>query len=290
MLLNASDIANGVVASIIATLVVIAISALLLFIIVHFAPAWLYGIKNTYFGASVPFRRKFLASYLSVTGETRFELVQLSNFFNIKFGKILVIGSEKNAEYSFFGSVKGPFLSASFRNKGSMEPDIGSFSLRVVNYLTLSEPMRLSGHVIWTNSADLSQFSSDYVWESLESVRVRRSSIHGLGLFTNRFIEKGDVALTIYGMPTAIRSVNSYEISPELHIEPTGAGKFVNHSCKPNTKPRLNRQSILELVAKRDIRIGEELYFDYLTNETALIGNFKCSCSTKSERCPFRDN
>jgi len=51
---------------------------------------------------------------------------------------------------------------------------------------------------------------------------------------------------------------------------------FVNHSCDPNC----GIVGSILLVTMRDIRLGEELCFDYAMTDTADYDEFVCSCAT----------
>ncbi|MDX2029797.1 MAG: SET domain-containing protein [Blastocatellia bacterium] len=85
----------------------------------------------------------------------------------------------------------------------------------------------------------------------------------GNGLFTSREILKGD---TVY-----LLDYWSAEIMP-MHM--------TNHSCEPNS--RFNDAG--ELIALRDIEMGEEITYDYLHIPLpASPWNFACHC--KSDIC-----
>ncbi len=49
--------------------------------------------------------------------------------------------------------------------------------------------------------------------------------------------------------------------------------RFLNHSCRPNALLRGRR-----LVALRDIAVGDDVTFDYETNEYEMAEPFFCSC------------
>ena len=55
---------------------------------------------------------------------------------------------------------------------------------------------------------------------------------------------------------------------------PIGEGDYVNHSCNPNAG--LSGQ--IGLVALRDIKVGEEVRFDYAMCDTMPYDEFNCGC------------
>ena len=57
---------------------------------------------------------------------------------------------------------------------------------------------------------------------------------------------------------------------------PIGEGDYVNHSCNPNAG--LSGQ--IGLVAMRDIKIGEEVCFDYAMSDTMPYDEFHCGCGS----------
>ncbi len=61
---------------------------------------------------------------------------------------------------------------------------------------------------------------------------------------------------------------------------PIGEGDYVNHSCNPNAG--LSGQ--IGLVAMRDIKIGEEVCFDYAMCDTMPYDEFDCLCGAPNCR------
>jgi SET domain-containing protein len=110
----------------------------------------------------------------------------------------------------------------------------------------------------------------------------KKSKIHGIGIFTNKKISKGEV---FYKIPL-----------DKVHDKPTekfayiGNGKWVedpkvlnwvNHSCTPNTILNIKGNQPV-LMAKRDILPREEITCDYsLTEKEGELA--KCTC--KSQNC-----
>jgi hypothetical protein len=75
------------------------------------------------------------------------------------------------------------------------------------------------------------------------------------------------------------QQVRSLQIDDDLYMagapEPEPAD-FINHSCEPNCV--LNGNVVL--VALRDIRVGEELTYDYATSDGSDYDEFECACGS----------
>jgi len=74
------------------------------------------------------------------------------------------------------------------------------------------------------------------------------------------------------------------QINNSTYYDPVPPGRFINHSCEPNTI--LSGTIIL---ATRDIYSGEEITFDYSTTMDDEIYTLDCLCSTPSCRGIIRD-
>ena len=83
-----------------------------------------------------------------------------------------------------------------------------------------------------------------------ESVTIRNSSIHGLGLFSTTYIEAG----------TEI-GVSHFEVNGQLHRTPLGA--FYNHSDEPNCIKTKQAGSVYILTAIKEIKPAQEITVDY---------------------------
>ena len=110
----------------------------------------------------------------------------------------------------------------------------------------------------------------------------RKSKIHGFGIFANRDIAKGE---DFYEIPLssiskkprprhAFIGKNSWVNDPQVL-------NYINHSCDSNIKLDISKEKPI-LIAKRDIKKGEEMTCDY--NETEKGGN-KVACNCGSKKC-----
>lgn len=124
-----------------------------------------------------------------------------------------------------------------------------------------------------------------------------RPARNGLGVFSLRNIRTGKPIAAIAGkkihwrrllkMPKRVID-NTYRFGPETYLVSDGFAEYVNHSCAPNS--RLAKISgKLWLVARRDIREGEEVTFDYSTQIGADdIWKMRCNCGEAGCRGTIR--
>lgn len=134
---------------------------------------------------------------------------------------------------------------------------------------------------------------------------VRRSRIHGRGVFASRYIAKGTRIIEYRGkrIPYALAS----ELYPDEEGAPThtflfeldddmvidagqggNAARWINHSCAPNCEA-VDDGGRIYIEATRAIRPGEELGYDYnITLEErhtpAEKRRWPCLCGAKSCR------
>lgn len=131
----------------------------------------------------------------------------------------------------------------------------------------------------------------------MENYRTPRAELRDLGQkghgsFATELIRRGSVIATFGGTAStqvglqnfpAERVSRSIQVEVDLffvgpvHREP---GDSVNHSCEPNCGMR----NATQVVAMRDIQVGEELTFDYAMSDMAAYDEFNCSCGTSSCR------
>lgn len=114
----------------------------------------------------------------------------------------------------------------------------------------------------------------------------------GKAVFTLANLRAGETIMAFAGprIPeSSLLSLTSAElhhymqIGPKLYLGPSGGlDDLVNHSCNPNSGVRFQKGQIA-LVAIRDIRIGEEVTWDYATTSFASSWSMQCRCC--SPRC-----
>ncbi len=127
---------------------------------------------------------------------------------------------------------------------------------------------------------------------------LRRSRIHGFGIFTNGRIAKHE-RIAIFGgdvmfidelsmLPDAAQElpmqIEERFVLGSRRGDPEWAD-FFNHSCVPN----VGFQGQIFLVAMRDITVDEELRFDYAMVVSPSVGStiafrMRCRCRTRACR------
>jgi SET domain-containing protein len=138
-----------------------------------------------------------------------------------------------------------------------------------------------------------------------DMVRVRRSRVHGRGMFALRRIRKGTRIIEYFGDRVSHREADlRYEdkdISDNhtfLFIVDRGVvidggvngneARFINHSCDPNCESVIDDRRVF-IEAIRTIRPGEELTYDYQIGRDRedppnVDDIFACRCGASSCR------
>lgn len=123
----------------------------------------------------------------------------------------------------------------------------------------------------------------------MKKYRVKRSSA-GLGLFAEEHFKAGDFVIEYTGekIPNAVaddrNSKYIFLLNSRWSIDGAGrenTARYLNHSCRPNCEA-VNNGRTVKIYAKRKIKAGEELTYDYgkeYFNE--YIKPFGCRC----EKC-----
>ncbi len=104
----------------------------------------------------------------------------------------------------------------------------------------------------------------------------------GKGLFAGSPIPAGSLILPLSGrafgrqdpIHRTPEGANLLQTGPHTYILLEPPAVFANHSCEPNAGIRFNRQ----MVAIRDIAVGEEIRFDYSTTMDEDFWTLPCRC------------
>ena len=114
------------------------------------------------------------------------------------------------------------------------------------------------------------------VWNWFRKTQVKRSGIHGVGVFATRHIKAGELIGRFRGRPVErdgiyVSYVNNAS-GVQQRYEITGDLKFLNHHCRPNAV--LNN---FQTVALRPVNKGQEITINY--------GDGTCECSKHHTLC-----
>lgn len=139
---------------------------------------------------------------------------------------------------------------------------------------------------------------------SKEKFIIKESILGGKGVFALTKINKGDFIKTLSGeVITEEQFLNRFSEGKEAYDDPfqidvgevdEGAGmkdrryidldelsRTFNHSCTPNTGIR----NVSDLIAIKDIEIGDEITYDYSTTVSKTEHEFSMPCNCGSEKC-----
>lgn len=104
------------------------------------------------------------------------------------------------------------------------------------------------------------------------SLLVKRSSA-GLGLFAGENIPKNACIIEYVGRVIkgkeeyTSRSKYLFEVHSRMTIDGrarSNTARYINHSCRPNAEPETKKRRVF-IFAKRPIKAGEEIVYDYGT-------------------------
>lgn len=134
---------------------------------------------------------------------------------------------------------------------------------------------------------------------------VRHSPIHGRGVFATRAIPRGADIVEYRGRRISLEEADDlpdsdpdnpyhtflFELNDGRVIDAGvrgNAARWINHSCQPNCVPYEDDEGRVFIEAKRAIREGEELSYDYKLNvpgrrSARLLANYACRCG--APRC-----
>ena len=134
---------------------------------------------------------------------------------------------------------------------------------------------------------------------------VRNSPIHGRGVFAARVIRKGEDIIEYRGRRISTEEADElpdsdpdnpfhtflFELNDGRVIDAARGGnasRWINHSCAPNCEPYEDDDCRVFIAAKRTIRAGEELGYDYKLHvpgrrSARMLANYACRCG--APRC-----
>ena len=130
------------------------------------------------------------------------------------------------------------------------------------------------------------------------SIEVRKSGIHGMGVYAVKRIKKDEPIIEYTGKRISSKKADKryadnpstylFMIDDNTYIDGLDKGneaRFINHSCKPNCVAYLEDDGRVMIYALKDIKPGAELCYDYqLTRETEDLADtstdYTCYCGT----------
>jgi hypothetical protein len=120
-----------------------------------------------------------------------------------------------------------------------------------------------------------------------------RKSKFGKGLFVTKNISAGTILCNVTGPLLSFQETvalnecesHSLQIANDQYILCEPPFLYSNHSCDPNCA--LN--ALLQLFALRDIKRGEELFWDYSTSMMERHWTMQCSCGAINCRSLITD-
>ncbi len=145
---------------------------------------------------------------------------------------------------------------------------------------------------------------SIYLKTSQRKIQVRKSGVHGKGVFAARDIAKGETLIEYVGEIISAQEAEDrhphdpldpnhtfyFQVDDDKVIDALHGGnsaRWINHCCTPNCKPEVIDGRVF-ITAKKNILVGEELNYDYgliidapITKK--LIAQYPCWCG--SSKC-----
>ena len=127
--------------------------------------------------------------------------------------------------------------------------------------------------------------------ESTFKLKVKKARA-GLGLFALEVIPKGSTIIEYIGKKVSATEDSNgkyiFSVNKKWDIDGSprwNTARYVNHSCLPNCEA-INRRGRIFIVAKRNIKAGEELYYHYGKDYfEGLIVKNGCLC----EKCENKE-
>jgi hypothetical protein len=214
----------------------------------------------------------FLASYPGDGGRV-FEWIELRRQGDVWMGQVTGLGA---------GGGSAHLLSRSGNADGFIAELGADGATTAILDLVVAErgegELVLSGRRVELGGDKAHGGAAAFIAESDARVAIQVSKIHGHGVFAQRDLAAGDLITVIRGEMTGIQTPHSARITDDVHCEPTGYLRYINHCCQANSVIDASDPARPLLRACRAIRAGEEVNFDYIENEGEIVGGFACNC------------
>lgn len=107
----------------------------------------------------------------------------------------------------------------------------------------------------------------------------------GDGVFATRPFRPGETVLVgLIERRVQENYAHATQVARSEYVVLAGLGSKVNHSCSPNCGIRMNPSGAPDLVARKLIRLGDEITFDYAMRNYS-IEHFPNRCGCGSRAC-----
>jgi len=122
--------------------------------------------------------------------------------------------------------------------------------------------------------------SSGQLCELCVGYELRGAPGKGEGVFATREFRAGETVIVgVVERRAAVNGAHSTQVGPGEWVLLAGLCTKANHSCDPNCGVRLNRSGAPDLIARRAVRAGDEISFDYaMRNWTIEHFPRRCAC------------
>lgn len=138
----------------------------------------------------------------------------------------------------------------------------------------------------------------------IKKYKVKKSKIHGKGIFAKQDIRKGETIIEYKGKKITkkeseiislkteekaksnhnLGAVYIFELNRKYDLDgniPNNPAKYINHSCNPNAETEQDENDRIWIVALRNIKKDEEISYNYGYDFENYKEN-KCICGSKN--------
>ena len=121
-------------------------------------------------------------------------------------------------------------------------------------------------------------------------IYIRKSKVHGKGIFASRDIKKGEIVALIKGQivdhvvvdkQTSAMGPNWIGFGKNKWIDDRTIFNHINHSCNPTVGIKGSKT----VVTLKNTKKGKELLLDYSTTESDQLWKLDKKCKCGSENC-----
>ena len=117
-------------------------------------------------------------------------------------------------------------------------------------------------------------------------LEVRECPGKGRGVFSTKPFKADDIVIVgIIEQVLDGNNAHALQVGEHTYVFPGELTSNLNHSCDPNCGIRVNEAGAYDFVAMRNIRVDEEITFDYaMENYSIIYFPKKCLCGSTNCR------